>query len=802
MHSDLTQMMRAAGLHAVSIAADGTETERGAQRIIVASAHSIYIYGIPNKVPKCTLELNIPLFHGRPTVAVQDSKHGAKTARNQLFTGARLLALGNFPMHYKMIRDIADHASGPLFHRDVEGVDKQDDRAAARFLSAETLDFNMKHFSEHTALSTYLFVLGELIDAWQNRNISHVVRAKMVMRARFFLMAWQSHVAQNPDHNAQINLISRESYDIFVTLCDSLLQLVLVYRRYYPTYPLLPWMHSTEPCEHIFGLLRHLKKDFNFADMLLLERKLQALMVGAFQHLTPEEQANQTAAGYHHTYFNAPDLDTAALMTWPTDSELEKASNEAFKEVTQLLAAVGIDAQSMLESYTPPKPPNTKGMPKTQPRRPQTLFDLLQLYAAAPLTPNVEEEVETCEMALAADDADKTFAIMSLPDSMPSDEQIAIAEVEKHRQAAEDAMSQQMSSSTGTAQVMAPPSTGTAQVTAPPSSEIQFVNPTTLALERDSLVAIRRHHQPQSTAKAVRQVNRLLEVATQVPPPGSVNSTEPEMSVREALTKRLAALVPDVQHTTSGANRKIRHTGVYALNNGKTSTREMQRSTLQDTAATKFARYREPAFAHLQDVHANMHNANITDFTPLAPGHFVAVLKPGKQKDQPEILLGEVLTMYTNSGGRGSQHCWIPCVNRVGIPSYVNIRVFRLSFGCTYSSMSCPPLGASSFMRIPQTHIIFSFATASRDIIIRSIETDNAHPFTLVTLCPFSTGIMQALCHRIHAVHAAVQLLIKARRGGGPVVADALPNGADDAEESGAEGVDGEEDTFSGDEDI
>jgi hypothetical protein len=37
-------------------------------------------------------------------------------------------------------------------------------------------------------------------------------------------------------------------------------------------------------------------------------------MLGAFQALSLEERASQTAAGYHHTYFDAPDLDFAMLM--------------------------------------------------------------------------------------------------------------------------------------------------------------------------------------------------------------------------------------------------------------------------------------------------------------------------------------------------------------------------------------------------------------------------------------------------------------------------------------------------------
>jgi len=71
----------------------------------------------------------------------------------------------------------------------MEKVDRQDDRAAARTFSASAPDFQMQEQPGQPGLSDYLFVLGELVDAWQNRNISHIMRAKMVIRARFFLMS-------------------------------------------------------------------------------------------------------------------------------------------------------------------------------------------------------------------------------------------------------------------------------------------------------------------------------------------------------------------------------------------------------------------------------------------------------------------------------------------------------------------------------------------------------------------------------------------------------------------------------------
>jgi len=131
--------------------------------------------------------------------------------------------------------------------------------------------------------------------------------------------------------------------------------------------------------------------------------------------LTPQEQERQTAEGYHHTYFHVPDLDMTALLTWPSDDELFLASKFAFSEAEQLLQAVGINAKEMVALYQPPPPPKTRSgtTPAIQSLRPQTLHDLLKLYAETPLPSKVEDEVELYEMALASNNADKTLAMFA-----------------------------------------------------------------------------------------------------------------------------------------------------------------------------------------------------------------------------------------------------------------------------------------------------------------------------------------------------------------------------------------------------
>ncbi|EJD34392.1 hypothetical protein AURDEDRAFT_28179, partial [Auricularia subglabra TFB-10046 SS5] len=232
--------------------------------------------------------------------------------------------------------------------RDVEKLDRQDDRAAARLFSVQTLRHHCLQFPERAGLAQYLFFLGGLFDAWQSRKLSHSCRILLALRCRFFLKAWQAHIDAHPDHTRQRNFISRESMDIFITLCESLVALTVSYREHYADWPFLPWLHSTEPVEHVFGVLRQLKLDFNYSDFLHFIPKLCAFLLGKFGMLGDDARANLTAAGYWHTYMNDDEIDLKALVSWPTDADISAISDTAFADVRGAMKLLGIDAETML----------------------------------------------------------------------------------------------------------------------------------------------------------------------------------------------------------------------------------------------------------------------------------------------------------------------------------------------------------------------------------------------------------------------------------------------------------------------
>ncbi|KAJ6594796.1 hypothetical protein B0H19DRAFT_1284500 [Mycena capillaripes] len=706
MHTELLNILNEHGIHPVSLSSDGAEVERAAQRIIAESATSHLLYGIPHSIPGCNLTLKIPLAYGHfPIIMTQDSKHALKTARNQLFTGARIIVIGFFVAIFSMLREMAANIAGPLFTRDVEKVDKQDDRAAARMFSANTLEFQLKNYPGQTGLSVYLFVFGELIDTWQNRNITHRDRAKMVLRAHFFLMAWRTHIVSHPDYSLQTQFISRESYDIFLTICD-------------------------EACEHLFGMLRQLKKDFSYADVLYLERKLRTLQLGAFGGLSADEQANQVSAGYHHTYFKADDLDTATLMQYPSDADITAASEYGFAEAAQLLKLAGIDAEAMLRDYTDPTPVVLKHVvsaPKSRP--PRTLLELLALYQNVPLKTSKDERTfESCELALAAESLDKSLAIAALPDATEESLEEVRKDIQTHLAIKE--------------------------LPVPLPSDHVLALSIDNVLNDSLLVSERLHHQTKSTAQAVRQHGRLSTVLIN----GSHGASKAGPSLRETLIKKLAAVVPtsDTLNKTTGVDRYVRHAGTFGGTGLPGNARAQNKATVQGVAASKFLSLRGQALSGHQWIHENMHIANISDYNPLKPGDVVVALKPTGIAPL-DVVLGEVVTMYT----KNTMHDWIPMTTSIGTPSYICISVYSPVAGRIFTSMSCPKLACGSIIQIPRTHLLFSFASFNK---IRRQDTPTAeegYPHVLLTLCETSSALFQTFRKNRVSLHTAVQELVK-----------------------------------------
>ena len=210
--------------------------------------------------------------------------------------------------------------------------------------------------SSYVALSIYLFVLGELIDAYENRYIPHIDRIKMALRMRFFKSMWKSFL-QCAGYSKTHYFISPAADDIIDILVDGLLGLIYIYHDHLDDLcPLLPWMHGSEANEHVFGLLRSLIADFTMLDAIHLVPKLNVCLMAACCAKNIKVDFWRTAASYTHTYFDADDLPLGILSEFPSNKDIAHAASAAFNEANALWDLLGY--------YDTINPDNSAGVPQ------------------------------------------------------------------------------------------------------------------------------------------------------------------------------------------------------------------------------------------------------------------------------------------------------------------------------------------------------------------------------------------------------------------------------------------------------
>ncbi|KIJ91177.1 hypothetical protein K443DRAFT_115413 [Laccaria amethystina LaAM-08-1] len=340
-----------------SYAADGSSVERSIQSMLEAKATSKLAITIKRPTEKCDdIKFTIPFFRNQPIACVQDSKHLLKTFRNNLYSGARLLTFPNGVAHYGQVRAIAFSSDSPLFRQDVEKVDRQDDNAATRLFSANVLEWLKEHNPDHLELIVYLFVFGELIDAYQNRFISIITRVQMVLRARFFLDIWVQFL-KTAGYPKEKHFVSHQCADIVCIVIEGFLKLVIIYHDHIGRQrPFLPWLLSTEVVEHVFGICRQIIKDFTMLDFYLMVPKLFIkLREAIFSSKTSNGKAK--AMGYNHTYADTRGIDLVALGDYPSDKDIDEASGHTYEEADSLFALLGLSAEE-LHTYGPSRIPS------------------------------------------------------------------------------------------------------------------------------------------------------------------------------------------------------------------------------------------------------------------------------------------------------------------------------------------------------------------------------------------------------------------------------------------------------------
>ncbi|KAJ7670785.1 hypothetical protein DFH06DRAFT_980885 [Mycena polygramma] len=653
----------------VLYACDGTQIERSVQDLFVKQADETIKHVIKDPRGKGPpLTIIIAVVRGQSICMIQDSKHALKTFRNNLFSGAQLLALGSYTAIYSRIREMAFADGSPLFHRDVEKLDRQDDNAATRLFSADTLKYLADHHPEYLGEIVYLFIFGELIDAYQNRSISHAERVKLVLRARYVLDSWSASL-EISGYNKSLYFLSREAVDIARIIIEGYL-----------------------------ALSRRIVKDFTMLDFLYMIPKLRVKIRAAVLRAKASDPKAR-AAGYSHTYFDNTGLDILALSTFPTDDDIDCAAAEAAEESDSLIALLGL-APSHLHpgavSSIPVLPSIDSWYNVVEDE--DSASDSGSISEAQQLQDLIDQAEELVEDTTARHPRKQTQELLNLTSAalaLTADDMIKIhtsndneAEILDEVEAEEHSAVQALKDAIPTLSI------------SEPSKPLGQASAAADTIDFDYLVELRRHHQTVQAARGVR--TRVLDWSSEKAKDASLRQqlikklhlalkegTEQEIAPGTGLVRKAHWVVP----APGGRGGNVPTTA------GNSANAALAATTLAKKAATK----RKDVFtkARVPNLPESIH-ARVTLFCPLHLGDYGVVLTARG------LMIGHIFGMHCKGGGKYGRHEPVSDSSNISALSKISVQLFEKIHGTQFHAIptATSVLQTRQFAHIPPINFL------------------------------------------------------------------------------------------------
>ncbi|KAJ7191853.1 hypothetical protein GGX14DRAFT_596768 [Mycena pura] len=705
----------------ISNVADGAAVERDVQaRVADASTLKAYTIKPPKDIAAPAISVPLYAYKGNVFINTQDASHSRKTARNNTCSGARALILGDYIVHYQQLYNLAVNATNsPLYEKDIVGYDKQDDNAANRLFSSAALLKLTENANEYMGLIIYLYVFGEMADAYESRTMNHKQRAKAVIGARVFLATWKASL-QKMGYSLARYYISHAADKIFHTLIDGLLGLMIIHRDHLPSdIPLLPWKHASMGNEHIFAGLRDILEDFSLVQAINALPRLRATMTHAKQALFAKASFKKVRDGY-----SLCDLEEDKVINFVDEGEIY---GEVIEENHTLWALLHLDTWTLESMSTPtiiPTPVDagessdhlteddlTVNAAKEDSSEAAVLQlgigDELDAALAAVqhvsgLRKEEEAEVDACAYAAAALVVDNLAKLDDLPELLdPEGLKQCRKDIACVIKLTPDSILNLLNSLKASFGAPAPVSDrNTTSVLA--DVTISDLKP---------FVDLRECHQTDRARKGVKtyKPNAKLTSTTGSESIDAIvadSSTKPKNSVpseRQQLARRVQAIMrtADKRKGTAGLARKARTQQSEAVEEPAPAGNSANAAVAAQGRANEILKRRRTASKKLQ-CSSIVSEANINHLTPLQTDGWVFAI------DRGELILGQVITLYSKGCGKGGRHDWVSRSTNIGEVSYAVARTYEHSGGRSFRRIhqSAAILGLSTFAHLPSGAII------------------------------------------------------------------------------------------------
>ena len=264
--------------------------------------------------------------NGCETVMLNDVSHAAKTWSLLLFSMARLMLLGVYPilgMHIIYVQ-LYCKASG-LLACDANAGDRMCVGAALRRLNF-AVRRELAGCPGTFGTAAYLYFGACTTSAYLDRDptVTPLDRVKRCFRNLVFLRYWHAALQVTGRSTAQ-HFISMQTFKAFVLLDHAMVLLVLLWGKHFSHLPFPTWLIGSDQNERFFSELRSFvmnKPDFNLLDLLSLIRRwtYQNSLLARPDIKLPTVFSDK---GYNRTIF-VPGKTQPIFSEWPDEPKVKR----------------------------------------------------------------------------------------------------------------------------------------------------------------------------------------------------------------------------------------------------------------------------------------------------------------------------------------------------------------------------------------------------------------------------------------------------------------------------------------------
>lgn len=249
-------------------------------------------------------------------ISVQDLIHIGTKLRNRLLNSSIVLYLGTHIVSISHINQLIERCAKEihgLVRSDVFPEDRQNYRSLEKMMEDRVLNALAEYVADSEATVEYLKICKMLTSSFLENNLMPIERIINIWYALYFLRIWRKWITTHNEYSLKENFISSNAFNCVEINAHALIEIIIKLRSTGQPNLFLPWMFSSQPCEHMFRSFRSMgtanftKINFTLHELFQMVSRMEMIQKIIHSHIGlefPRQFQSETMTQTQHTRYN------------------------------------------------------------------------------------------------------------------------------------------------------------------------------------------------------------------------------------------------------------------------------------------------------------------------------------------------------------------------------------------------------------------------------------------------------------------------------------------------------------------